>query len=182
VQSILTKYKPVSNFDDQKKNDFYSWKNLLSLPVMPISLQYENIKNYIVKDVKFSTNKSENNESEKDDNSEMVGKITKRERKEIVERYLEKKKRRNWKTIRYEIRKDLAEKRMRFHGRFVKNNKKSITELAKAYQFENNSSMTLSGLSSEINSRKDSVTNLITPMKQLNIQWENRSLPDNNST
>ena len=71
---------------------------------------------------------------------------------------------------------------MRFHGRFVKNNKKSITELAKAYQFENNSSMTLSGLSSEINSRKDSVTNLITPMKQLNIQWENRSLPDNNST
>ena len=54
VQSILTKYKPVSNFEDQKKNDFYSWKNLLSLPVMPISLQYENIKNYIVKDVKFS--------------------------------------------------------------------------------------------------------------------------------
>ena len=54
VQNMLNKYKPISNFDDQKKNEFYSWKNLLSLPVMPISLQYENIRNYIVQDVKFT--------------------------------------------------------------------------------------------------------------------------------
>lgn len=119
----------------------------------------------------------------------MIGKVTRGERREKVQRYLEKKKRRNWKAIRYvcfsnnfvryEVRKDLAEKRLRFHGRFVKNNKKSITELAKAYQVE---SMTNSGMSSEINSRKDSVTNLITPMKNLNLSPDKFSLAENENS
>jgi hypothetical protein len=73
----------------------------------------------------------------------------------------------------------LAEKRLRFHGRFVKNNKKSITELAKAYQVE---SMTNSGMSSEINSRKDSVTNLITPMKNLHLSPDKFSLAENENS
>ena len=64
----------------------------------------------------------------------MIGKLTKSQRLEKLERYREKKKLRNYKTIRYEIRKDLAEKRKRKHGRFVKSTKKSITELAKAYK------------------------------------------------
>jgi len=80
---------------------------------------------------------------------------------------------------RYEVRKDLAEKRQRLHGRFVKNNKKSITELARAYQVE---SMTNSVLSSEINSRRDSVTNLINPMNNLNLQSESTSILENRSS
>jgi len=105
----------------------------MNLPVMPISLQYENIQNFILNKIKFteSTCKSISEGGDQvsgNGESEMVGKITKRERKEKVQRYLEKKKKRNWKAIRYEVRKDLAEKRQRFHGRFVKNNNKSITE------------------------------------------------------
>jgi hypothetical protein len=36
-----------------------------------------------------------------DDDSVMIGKVTRGERREKVQRYLEKKKRRNWKAIRY---------------------------------------------------------------------------------
>jgi len=43
------------------------------------------------------------------------------------------------------------------------------------YQVE---SMTHSAMSSELNSRKDSVTNLITPMKNLGINSENGSMLD----
>jgi len=75
---------------------------------MPISLQYQNLKDYIV----TKTQNSYNEISKTDDSDDqMVGKITKRERREKVQRYLEKKKKRNWKSIRYEVRKDLAEKR-----------------------------------------------------------------------
>lgn len=44
-------------------------------------------------------------------------------RRQKVERYLEKKKNRKWKHIRYSVRKDLADKRERNQGRFVKTNK-----------------------------------------------------------
>jgi len=52
-----------------------------------------------------------------------IGPLTREERKEKVERFLEKKKHRKWKHIRYAIRKDLAEQRERVQGRFVKTNK-----------------------------------------------------------
>lgn len=49
-----------------------------------------------------------------------VGPLTLEERQEKISKYMEKKKNRRWKSIRYSIRKSLAEKRQRFQGRFVK--------------------------------------------------------------
>lgn len=52
-----------------------------------------------------------------------VGPLTLEERAEKINRYLEKKKKRKWKYVRYNIRKDLADQRQRVQGRFVKTNK-----------------------------------------------------------
>lgn len=49
-----------------------------------------------------------------------VGPLSFDERQERIRRYLEKKKNRKWKNIRYSVRKNLAEKRQRCQGRFVK--------------------------------------------------------------
>lgn len=55
-------------------------------------------------------------------NSEkMVGLLTESERKLKVQRYLDKKKRRKGeKAVRYECRQDLASKRFRYQGRFIR--------------------------------------------------------------
>jgi hypothetical protein len=45
--------------------------------------------------------------------SHYIGTLTRDERAEKIEKYLEKKKSRKWKHIRYTIRKDLADKRER---------------------------------------------------------------------
>lgn len=45
--------------------------------------------------------------------SGLVGSLTKTERRVKVERYWEKKKNRKWKSIRYGIRKNLADQRLR---------------------------------------------------------------------
>ncbi len=56
-------------------------------------------------------------------NLQYVGPLTLEERTEKINRYLEKKKKRKWKYVRYNIRKDLADQRQRVQGRFVKTNK-----------------------------------------------------------
>ena len=58
---------------------------------------------------------------------ECIGLLTKEERRQKVENYLEKKKNRNFRQIRYKTRKDLADNRERIHGRFVKNQKPRFT-------------------------------------------------------
>ena len=51
----------------------------------------------------------------------MVGLLTASERKVKVQRYLDKKKRRRGeKAVRYECRQDLASKRFRYQGRFIR--------------------------------------------------------------
>ena len=51
----------------------------------------------------------------------MVGLLTESERKVKVDRYLDKKKRRKGeKSVRYECRQDLASKRFRYQGRFIR--------------------------------------------------------------
>ena len=39
----------------------------------------------------------------------MIGPLTAEQRKEKVDRYLEKKKNRKWKNVRYDVRRNLAE-------------------------------------------------------------------------
>ncbi|XP_047337345.1 uncharacterized protein LOC124941124 [Impatiens glandulifera] len=52
-----------------------------------------------------------------------IGKYSAEERKERIHRYLKKRNQRNFtKTIKYECRKTLADKRVRIRGRFAKNN------------------------------------------------------------
>ena len=61
--------------------------------------------------------KAENNDTNKSINY----RINSQERKAKVQRYLEKKRRRRGeKAVRYECRQDLASKRFRFQGRFIK--------------------------------------------------------------
>lgn len=66
-----------------------------------------------------------------------IGIYTKKERSEIIERFREKRRRRVWKKkIRYHCRKNLADKRVRIKGRFVK----KIEDVAEA-ENENDSSV-----------------------------------------
>lgn len=171
---MLENFAPVIQDELQAKKGLTGLGRMLTLPVNPFSLQYNNVQNYILEHTNTQNpnnlNRSVNN-LEQDFDMQMIGPITRKERREKIERYLEKKKKRNWKAIRYEVRKDLAEKRLRSHGRFVKHNKKSITELAKAYQIES-----ISNLSSGCSSRKDSVTGLIGPMQNMNLDYENVSI------
>lgn len=73
----------------------------------------------------------------------------------------------------YEIRKDLAEKRKRMHGRFVKSSKKSITELAKAYKGQSMTSSLASQNSPILEmdeiSRKNSFHSVINSMVKLSL-------------
>ena len=55
--------------------------------------------------------------------SNFIGPLTKNQRIEKIDKYMDKKRNRKWKHIRYGIRKDLADKRERCQGRFVKTNK-----------------------------------------------------------
>jgi len=55
--------------------------------------------------------------------SKYIGTITPLERAQKIKLYIEKKKKRKWKAVKYTIRKHLAEKRVRFQGRFVKTTK-----------------------------------------------------------
>lgn len=55
-----------------------------------------------------------------DNRQRFVGRLTAAERQEKVRKFLEKKKNRKFKSIRYSVRKNLAEKRQRIQGRFVK--------------------------------------------------------------
>lgn len=74
---------------------------------------------------------------------------------------------------RYEVRKDLAEKRKRMHGRFVKSSKKSITELAKAYKGR---SMASSMVSQEDEaSRKSSFQDMIVSMSRMKVEGSDAS-------
>lgn len=57
-------------------------------------------------------------------NIQFLGPLTLEERAAKVNKYLEKKKNRKWKYVRYSVRKDLADQRQRVQGRFVKTNKK----------------------------------------------------------
>lgn len=57
----------------------------------------------------------------------MIGNLTEAERREKVDKYLEKKKNRRWKNIRYKVRQNLADSRQRSQGRFIKSNNPRFT-------------------------------------------------------
>ena len=61
-----------------------------------------------------------------EEKTRFIGPLTLTERNEKLKKYQEKKKNRKWKSIRYNIRKDLADQRERFQGRFVKTNKSTL--------------------------------------------------------
>lgn len=71
---------------------------------------------------------------------DMIGPLTRKEREIKVKRYLEKKKKRKLlieNIVRYEWRKDLAERRYRFQGRFVK--LEDLKQLEKNFIFDSHS-------------------------------------------
>jgi len=85
-----------------------------------------------------------------------VGKLTKAERQQKVEKFLEKKQHRKWKSIRYTVRKDLANSRKREQGRFVKANTNQLSQSALSgktketvitKKLQNNSDVTFNSLS-----------------------------------
>ena len=83
-----------------------------------------------------------------------IGIYTKQERNEIIERFREKRRKRVWKKkIRYHCRKNLADKRIRIKGRFVK-------KIEDAPDVENeNESSSVEEMDEEIDESPTTVTN-----------------------
>lgn len=176
LKSMVGKY--LNNFSDSRQSagrrlGFHSM-NLAT----PLMIQSQFISSYIEQkqhQAVFSCQQAERSSCDSDKEPEQkIGKLTYAERQAKLQRYFEKKKKRNWKTIRwvpvtrYEIRKDLAEKRKRMHGRFVKSSKKSITELAKAYKGRSMASSMVS--QEEQASRKSSFQELIVSMSRMKVE------------
>jgi hypothetical protein len=67
-------------------------------------------------------------------NIQFLGPLTLEERAAKVNKYLEKKKNRKWKYVRYSVRKDLADQRQRVQGRFVKTNKKLFLPMNASFE------------------------------------------------
>lgn len=94
--------------------DYASWVNRLPSPLPPLEEEHmtdnpDTIANFFEK---YASIYNQNGR---------VGIYTKEERSAIIQRYREKRKRRNWKKqVRYTCRKDLADRRIRIRGRFVK--------------------------------------------------------------
>ncbi|GER37578.1 CCT motif family protein [Striga asiatica] len=69
-----------------------------------------------------------NVECHEHDEVKVIGRYSAEERKRRILRYLKKRNQRNFnKTIKYECRKTLADKRVRIRGRFAKNNEQNET-------------------------------------------------------
>lgn len=100
---MLENFAPVIQDELQAKKGLTGLGRMLTLPVNPFSLQYNNVQNYILEHTNTQNpnnlNRSVNN-LEQDFDMQMIGPITRKERREKIERYLEKKKKRNWKAIR----------------------------------------------------------------------------------
>ena len=71
---------------------------------------------------------------------------------------------------RYDIRRDLAEKRQRNKGRFVAKQKRDINALAKALNEEESLSKMSQMSFSDESSRKSSLSGLIFPMANMNLE------------
>ena len=110
-----------------------------------------------------------------------IGIYTKKERIEIIERFREKRSRRVWrKKIRYHCRKNLADKRIRIKGRFVKK-----TEDVPGTENENDSSSVDEGMGEEVDESLITITDIISEggndTKKPEISVEMPTVDDNSS-
>lgn len=108
-----------------------------------------------------------------------MGFLTVEQRREKVAKYLEKKKNRKWKHIRYNIRKDLADKRERIQGRFVKTNKcLSHSDIIARSKFNENLLDNNSGFSGKNSDLSLSLTNLGKRADKIDL-LDDSSIPNN---
>jgi len=162
VESKIQDLQKLTNTTDAKEK--FKISSILTSPLYN-ALAFPMMKELYTSSQKPSESQDSNNKSGDSEvfdtkllfKENYVGKLTKAERQQKVEKFLEKKQHRKWKSIRYTVRKDLANSRKREQGRFVKaNNANQLSQSALSSKtketlitkkLQNNSDVTFNSLS-----------------------------------
>lgn len=112
-------YSSAASVTRTKGSSNISYKSDISLDNQHLGDQYENGTSQLQR--QFACDNEEANSAMNTDRSHYIGVYSPEARRKRIQRFLEKRKKRVWtKKVKYDVRKNFADSRMRVKGRFVK--------------------------------------------------------------